>query len=107
MNDQHDLTLILESRFPLVIIETPEEARVLALIERIASLEEMPLFKWSVTDGIKRHNKPEPIAQTYDFTEALRHIDKTPQNGVYLLLDAHPFLDSAENASRTNSIYRH
>ena len=97
MNDQHDLTLILKSRFPLVIIETPEEPRVLALIERIANIEEMPLFKWSVTDGIKRHNKPEPIAQTYDFTEALRHIDKTPQNGIYVLLDAHPFLDSAVN----------
>lgn len=97
MDDQHDLMLILKSRFSLVIIETPEEPRVLALIERIANLEEMPLFKWSVTDGIKRHNKPKPIAQTYDFTEALRNIDKTPQNGIYVLLDAHPFLDSAVN----------
>lgn len=97
MDDQHDLTLILKSRFPLVIIETPEEPRVLALLERIANLEEMPLFKWSAADGIKRHGKIESIAQTYDFAEAIRHIDKTQQNGVYVLLDAHPFLDNPLN----------
>jgi hypothetical protein len=70
MNDQHDLTLILKSRFPLVIIEIPEEPRVLALIERIANLEEMPLFKWSVSDGIKRHNKTEP--SRLRFTKLMR-----------------------------------
>jgi SpoVK/Ycf46/Vps4 family AAA+-type ATPase len=97
MNDQHDLTLILKSRFPLVIIETPEEPRVSALIERIANLEDLPLFKWSAADGIKRHNKSEPIGQTYEFAEALRYIDKTQQNGIYLLFDAHPYLDNPLN----------
>ena len=34
MNDLHDLTLILQSRFPLVVVETHEEPRVLALLEQ-------------------------------------------------------------------------
>jgi hypothetical protein len=72
MNDQHDLTLILKSRFPLVIIETPEEPRVLALLERITNLEEMPLFKWSVTDGIRRHNKTELLATDHLTAELKR-----------------------------------
>ena len=38
MNDRRDLTIVLKSRFPLVVVETHEEARVLALLERIANL---------------------------------------------------------------------
>ena len=97
MDDQHDLTLILKSRFPLVVIETPEEPRVLALLERITSLEEMPLFTWSVADGLRRRGKSDISAQTYELPEALRYIDKTPQNGIYVFFDAHPFLDNALN----------
>ena len=44
MNDQHDLTVILRSRFPIVVIETHEEMRVIALLERITNLEEQALF---------------------------------------------------------------
>src|SRR5688572_22953790 len=32
------------------------------------------------------------IPETYEFRQAQRHIDKTPQNGVYVLIDAHPYL---------------
>lgn len=38
MNDLRDLTLILRSRFPIVVVETHEETRFLDLIERVAAL---------------------------------------------------------------------
>ncbi len=98
MNDLHDLTLILQSRFPLVVIETHEEPRVLALLEQAANLENWALFVWSIADGLRRSNNTQPISQTYEFLDALRHIDKTPQNGLYVLLDAHPYLDDPVNA---------
>ncbi len=98
MNDLHDLTLILQSRFPLVVVETHEEPRVLALLEQAANLEGWALFVWSIADGLRRSNNPQPITQTYEFLDALRHIDKTPQNGVYVLLDAHPYLSDPVNA---------
>ena len=34
---------------------------------------------------------------TNNLVDALRHIDKTPQNGVYTLLDAHPYLQDPGN----------
>lgn len=54
MNDLHDLQIILRSRFPLVVIESHEEPKVLALIERLARAEDQALFVWSVADGLRR-----------------------------------------------------
>jgi len=92
MNDVRDLKLILESRFPLVTVETTEEARMLALIERCANLVGQAAFSWSVTDGLRRCNRPERVPATEALADALRHIDGTLQNGIYTLLDAHPYL---------------
>jgi len=93
MRDEQDLTLLIKSRFPIVLIETHEEARVLALLEKLCNLETLPLFVWSVTSGLRRRGRNESVPQTGDPAEALRHIDKTLQNGVYVLLDFHPFLE--------------
>ena len=35
----HDLALIIKSRFPLVLVETCEEVRMMQLLERAANLE--------------------------------------------------------------------
>lgn len=93
MNDARDLTLILRSRFPLVAIETHEEARATQLLERICSLEEWALFAWSVTAGLQRRGRTSGVPSTAELGAALRHIEKTPENGIYALYDAHPFLE--------------
>lgn len=98
MNNQHDLELIIQSRFPLVVVETREEARVLEVVERLAKRNEWPLFTWSVTDALQRCNwKRERIPETNDPEQALRHIDASPQNGVFVFLDFHPYLESPIN----------
>lgn len=98
MDDIRDLTVILKSRFPIVLIETHEEPRVIALLEKLAALRELNLFTWSVTEGLCRRAFGESaVAHTADLTNALRHIDKTLHTGLYVLLDAHPFLDEAVN----------
>jgi SpoVK/Ycf46/Vps4 family AAA+-type ATPase len=93
MPDQKELTLLVKSRFPIIVIETHEEPRALALLEKVCNLETHPLFVWSVASGLRRRGRNESIPQTGDPPECLRHIDKTLQNGVYVLLDFHPFLD--------------
>src|SRR5688572_28862625 len=98
MNDLQDLTLILKSRFPLVLIETHEEPRAQALLERIANLEEWPLWTWSVTQGLKRFMVSEsPMYETKELTAALRNIAASPSMGIYVLMDADPFLQDAVN----------
>ncbi|MCX7890813.1 MAG: AAA family ATPase [Burkholderiales bacterium] len=96
-NDQHDLEVILKSRFPLVVVETHEERRVVDLLERIANLNGWAFFVWTLVDGLRRSTQSQPVTMTYGFTDCLRHIEKTPQNGLYALLDAHAFLDDPLN----------
>jgi SpoVK/Ycf46/Vps4 family AAA+-type ATPase len=104
MNDQRDLTVILKSRFPLVVIETSEESRVLQLLERIANLEGWALFVWSVVEGLRRAGRSDRVPQTNDFRDCLRHIEATRQNGVYVVLDAHRFLDDPINVRLVKEI---
>ena len=97
MNDQRDLTVILKSRFPLVVIETHEETRVFALLERIANLEAWALFGWSVVEGMRRVGLGQRMSQTNELRDALRHIEATQQNGIYTLFDAHKYLEDPIN----------
>jgi SpoVK/Ycf46/Vps4 family AAA+-type ATPase len=104
MNDQRDLAVVLKSRFPLVVVETHEEARVLALLEKIANLEGWAFFVWSVVEGLKRAGRTDRAAQTNDFRDCLRHIEATPQNGIYVVLDAHRFLEDPINVRLVKEI---
>jgi SpoVK/Ycf46/Vps4 family AAA+-type ATPase len=98
MNDLNDLTLLLKSRFPIVVIETHEEPRVQTLLERIANLEQWPLWTWSVTQGLKRFMVSESaVYETKELTSALRTIDASPSLGIYVMMDADPFLQDAVN----------
>ena len=97
MNDRRDLELVLESGTPLIVIETTDEARVLALLQEIALSRSAsayrPLFRWSVTDGIQRLDLDlEPQRHNAEPEEALRHIRAIGKPGVFALLDFHPFL---------------
>ncbi len=93
----HDLALIIRSRFPVVQVETREEARIMKMLERVTNLEGWPLFVWSVADGLKRFPRTDVVTQTYEFQDVLRHIDKTPQDGVYTMLDAQPYFEDPVN----------
>ena len=92
MNDQRDFEVILNSRFPLVAVETHEETRLITMVERVANIRSHALFVWSLTDGLRRRNHSDLNAvrgatpQTQDLEGCLRHIYATPQNGIYVLL---------------------
>jgi SpoVK/Ycf46/Vps4 family AAA+-type ATPase len=55
------------------------------------------MFRWSITDGIARFTRDDPIYNTNNLIDALKHIDKSPQNGVYVFCDAHPGLKDPIN----------
>lgn len=93
MNEQEELQLLLRSRFPILVVETAEERRFLALAEKIANLDELGLFTWSVVQGLRRAvPRGESMAQTRELVDALAHLVKSPQNGIFVFLDAAPFI---------------
>lgn len=98
MPDLHDLRLILNSRVPLVLVETRDELRFLGQLERLVRGESAeqyrPLYRWAVTDGLQRLDiamDPQPL--NADPLQALRHIRAVNRAGIYALLDFHPYLD--------------
>ena len=98
MDQQHDLELILKSRTPIVVIETQDESRILEMLMSLnlasQSREYVPLFRWTITDGLQRLDIDlEPQAMNSDPGDVLKHIRAVKKPGVYVLLDFHPFLE--------------
>ena len=97
MNQRHDLDLILRSGTPIIIIETEDESRILDMLLAIVmktTAEYLPLFRWTVTDGLQRQDIAlEPQRMNADPTDMLRHIRAVDKPGIYVLLDFHPFID--------------
>ncbi len=119
MDRQHDLELILRSRTPIVVIETRDESRMLKLLKSItmarASNSYMPLFRWTVTDGLQRLDiSLEPQLHNSEPGDVLRHIRAVTKPGIYVLLDFHPYLEDPVNVRllkdiciRFNEVTRH
>ncbi|MBK5970497.1 MULTISPECIES: AAA family ATPase [Thiorhodovibrio] len=94
MTDLHDLDLILRSETPVLLIESLEEKRIIELFSRLAIQLGVPLFCWTMTDGLRRAEyAARPQADLAEPAEMLRHVKVSSQPGIYLLLDFHPFLD--------------
>ncbi|EXJ15465.1 AAA family ATPase [Imhoffiella purpurea] len=92
--DLHDLELLLRSDTPIVLIESIEESRVLELFARLAIRVSEPAFRWTVTDGLQRiEYETNPQRMLSEPAEVLKHMRVTPQRGIYILLDFHPYLD--------------
>lgn len=124
MTDLESLKLLLRARFPVIAVESHEEAKVLGLVDQLARDEGLPLYTWSVADGLVRRNfrydtvhrqeadrfggyadgwtsqagaasaRSADIADTEALTAALKHIDGMEEKGLFLLCDPHPFLDN-------------
>lgn len=94
MPDLRDLELILKSATPLVLIESTEERRAVELIQNLSTRSGMPLFKWSIANGLHRLAagfSPQQFNKTPQ--EVLRYIRSLSRPGIFLLLDFHPYLD--------------
>jgi hypothetical protein len=58
-NKRGELMLLINSRHPILTIETSEEERVEQLLFEVATQLNVPLFTWSVTTGLARfHGAP-------------------------------------------------
>lgn len=94
---RRELETLLRSRIPLVVVETRDEPRALALLSSLAArltTAHTPVFQWTVTDGLRRLDIDLGGAQRHNSepAEVLKSIRATDKAGIYVLLDFHPFL---------------
>ena len=123
MNDLRDLKALIRSAMPIIAIETLEEVRALRLLETLARDLDLPLYRWSAAGGLvqpgfsyaasagrtsserrdldllddARRDDAGGTGRTITDTEALpaalKFIDERGQKGLYVLLDAHRYLE--------------
>jgi len=90
-----ELTLLIQSRHPLVVVECDDEARLFAHLTESCGTLGLPLFSWTVTEGIKRLGAASPVYETAEPAKALGHIEVAAMPGVYAFCDLVPYLTDA------------
>ncbi|MEE4361927.1 MAG: AAA family ATPase [Pseudomonadales bacterium] len=95
MTQAGDLALMIESQVPIIVIESHDERRVLALLTEIAIRQGLTSHEWSAVRGLERgglERRPLPAEPHCAEPEAaLREIARTPGPSVYALCDLHPW----------------
>ncbi len=86
LNKRDELRLLVNSRHPIITIETTEEERVEQLLFQIGTELEVPVYHWSVTKGLARF-RGEPIYHTDDPEMALANIALITGDAIFLLKD--------------------
>ena len=97
MSELQDLSALVRSNTPLVVIETPDEARVVDLFRHVLANVWRALYRWSITEGMRRvdMDREDPPETAPDITTTLLAIKGHDQRGIYLLLDVMPYLGYA------------
>jgi ATPase family associated with various cellular activities (AAA) len=97
MSELQDLSSLVRSNTPLIVIETPDEARVVDLFRHVLANVWRALFRWSITEGMRRvdMDREDPAETAPDMTTTLLAIKGHDQRGIYLLLDVVPYLGYA------------
>ena len=98
MPEQKDLELLIHGHTPILQIETHEEKRALDMLIRIATRNVIPLFKWSVTEGLRRVDIDLGVQRhNAEPRDVLGHIKSSDIAGIYVLLDFDPFIKEPVN----------
>lgn len=101
----HDLRTLIRSCHPIIVIETVEEERVLTLLQSVAAQERMPLFEWSITRGLTRHDDGPMLSKITATPQAmLQHLNGLTVEAVFWLKDLAPHLQEAAVARQLREV---
>jgi AAA+ superfamily predicted ATPase len=102
-NKHDELRLLVNSRHPIITVETPEEERVERLLLDIATELGVPLFTWSVTTGLaKAHGAPMYNTDTPE--QALTNIALIQGDAIFLLKDFARYCDNDRVCRRVREL---
>lgn len=93
LNQHDELRLLVNSRHPIISIETGEEERVEQLLSDVATELDVPLYTWSVTSGLARFHGA-PLYNTETPEQALANIVTIQGDGIFLLKDFARYCDN-------------
>jgi ATP-dependent 26S proteasome regulatory subunit len=102
-NKHDELRLLINSRHPIITVETPEEERLEALLMDVATELGVPLYEWTVTTGLaKAHGAP--LYNTDSPEQAVANIALIQGDGVFLLKDFARYCDNDKICRRLRDL---
>jgi SpoVK/Ycf46/Vps4 family AAA+-type ATPase len=91
--EYQDISLLLRSHTPILVLQTHEERRAVDLLKDISLNLGSAIFKWTVATGMQRIDIVlEPQSHLKEPTKVLEHINASEFEAIYMLLDFHPYL---------------
>jgi len=86
------LALLVNSSYPIIYLETWEEARATEILALVAEDLGVPLYVWTLTEGLARAGGA-PIYNTQHPEQALATVGSIRSDALFLLKDFHKHLD--------------
>ena len=86
------LVLLVNSSYPIIYLETWEEARATAILAGVAEDLGVPLYEWAATTGLARAGGA-PIFNSQDPGQALAAITSITGDGLFVFKDFHKYLE--------------
>jgi len=104
INNAKDLSILIRSKIPLIIIESDEEQRVLALVRRLSQKLHLPLYNWTITSGLI-HRDSDAMVEIFNQDlvkpeHVLAEIKSYKESSLFVLCDFHPYLVDAPHIIR-------
>jgi len=92
-NKHDELRLLVNSRHPIITVETAEEERFEQMLLEVATELDVPLFEWTVTAGLAKY-RGAAIYNTDRPEEALANIPLIQGDAIFLLKDFARYCDN-------------
>jgi hypothetical protein len=102
-NKHDELRLLVNSRYPLITVETPEEERLEVMLREVAEELGVPLYEWTVTTGLAKcggaamYNSDQP-------DQALANIPLIQGDAIFLLKDFARYCDNDKICRRLRDL---
>ncbi len=106
MDTLRDLELLIQSRYPIIAIETFEEGRVDEVLRRTAATLDISFFIWTIADGLRHAATGQATQETKLPARALNSLREFKGEGIYLFKDLHRYLGDAETVRRLQDVAR-
>ncbi len=100
------LKVLIDSSTPVVVIETAEETRAVELVRAACGQLNLPVFEWSIADGLSRcgsnlpvnagnnaYGQAQGIINTREPAQVLAHMETMTTDAAFVLKDFHRHVD--------------
>ena len=97
MSFASDLEILIRARYPILYIHTSEEARVLPVVQAVATRRNKKVYEWSFSTGLipggsNIQSQKGRSTATKDPIAALDQVIEQVEPAIFVFKDFHPFL---------------